>query len=286
MHKKNSIVVILLAGIITFGIISVASADFTEVYSTDFESDISSVWSNSSSMFDEGVNSTYHGKFTTQDSTTLTLTGLPSHTLLSLEFDLYLFNTWDGNNTTYGPDYFSLTGDVTGSWTFTNHQTEGQTYPGTPSNIIGSGQSATHIYRGLDPTGSGDGFLIERSGSTFTVTFGGPTTQTDEQWGIDNVRVSINSTSVTPEKEQEANFRVEIIAVDPPHGPLDEIGIGELFRVRLVYEEPPTDVPEPILVRSLSLEEEIEVIAEPTDMATVYMSSPIRVSPQESLVQP
>jgi hypothetical protein len=59
--------------------------------------------------------------------------------------------------------------------------------------------SATHVYLGLDPTGFGDEFLIDHTGDTFSVTFGGPTTQTDEWWGIDNVRVSINTISEVPE---------------------------------------------------------------------------------------
>ncbi len=118
---------------------------------------------------------------------------MATHTQLSLEFDLYLFATWDGENTIYGKDYFSLSGDVNESWTFTNHQPQGQSYPGSPDEIYGSGVWATHVYRGLDPTGLGDEFLTDHSGDTFSVTFGGPTTQTDEWWGIDNVRVSIDS---------------------------------------------------------------------------------------------
>jgi hypothetical protein len=111
-----------------------------------------------------------------------------------LAFDLYLFNTWDGNDPTYGLDFFSLSGDVLFSETFTNHQEEGQTYAGKPDETLGpAGMRQTQVYRGLDPMGSGDQFLIAHSADAFTVTFGGPTTQSDEQWGIDNIRVSIDS---------------------------------------------------------------------------------------------
>jgi len=147
----------------------------------------------------------HHGLFSRNDSTTLSLTGLPAHTQLSLAFDLYLFQTWDGENTTYGKDFFSLSGDISFSETFTNHQGAGQSYPGVPDLCFGScgtpgSSSDTHVYRGLDPTGIGNEFLIAHSSSTFTVTFGGPTTQTDEQWSIDNVRVTIDGdASAVPE---------------------------------------------------------------------------------------
>ena len=166
------------------------SAAGIEVFFTDFETGVPSAFSSLATSSDANVGN-YHGSFLTTGSTTLTVSALPSHSELMLEFDLYLFNTWDGNDTTFGPDFFSLSGDITGSWTFTNHQPEGQSYPGTPDEIYGSGASSTHVYRGLDPTGLADGFLVSHTADSFTVTFGGPTTQTDEQWGIDNVRVSI-----------------------------------------------------------------------------------------------
>ena len=81
------------------------------IYSTDFETGVDVDWSNDnmSTSAHGGFNSThYHGNYSTSGSTTLTLADLPSHTQLSLEFDLYLFQSWDGNNTDWGPDYFSL----------------------------------------------------------------------------------------------------------------------------------------------------------------------------------
>jgi len=168
----------------------------TTVYSTDFESGLDSVWSSGSTQATDATLGNYNGNYSLAGGTTLTLMDLPAHTNLTLSFDLYLFSTWDGENTIWGKDYFSLTGDVNGSWTFTNHQPEGQSYPGVPDEIYGIGMSATHVYRGLDPTGSGDAFIIDHSGSTFTVTFGGPTTQADEWWGIDNVSVSVSNVPI------------------------------------------------------------------------------------------
>ena len=198
MKKKNIIAILVGAVVIFAGVLVVTSIPAVvqasgEVYNTNFESGIDTVWSSSNSASNSNVGK-YHGNFSTTGNTTLTLSGLPPHTQLSLEFDLYLFYTWDGENITWGKDYFSLSGDVNGSWTFTNHQPEGQSYPGTPDEIYGFdiwNPNSVWVYRGLDPTGSGDEFLVNHSGDIFSVTFGGPTTQSDEWWGIDNVRVSI-----------------------------------------------------------------------------------------------
>lgn len=191
--------------LIMSGILSLsAQAGATVIYSNDFNSgsgSIGSEWSGASWHGAHDIVGAHIGDYSLSGGTTLTLTGLASHTSLALSFDLYLFNTWDGNNLTYGPDYFSLSGDVTFSHTFTNHQPQGQTYPGSADVNPGlPGASVTQIYYGLDPTGSGSEFLMSHTGSSFTVTFSGPTSQTDEQWGIDNVKVSIfNPTTTVPE---------------------------------------------------------------------------------------
>ena len=193
---------LLICGLLlSLSVLNVATAS-TIIYSNDFEE--SSVdfskWSNGSleTTNTYGFSSTqYHGDYTTTGNTTLTLTGLGAHTELTLDFDLYLFNTWDGEgNKGYGKDYFSLSGDINENWTFSNHQD--QSYDGTPDEKYGTGANQTQVYRDLGPTGLDNGFTIVHTGDTFSVTFGGPTTQTDEWWGIDNVSVSIDS-SPTPE---------------------------------------------------------------------------------------
>ena len=42
------------------------------------------------------------------ETVTLTLNGLAPHTLATVSFDLYVLKSWDGNNSQYGPDRWSL----------------------------------------------------------------------------------------------------------------------------------------------------------------------------------
>jgi len=173
-------------------------------YETDFSSGVDSVWSAGSASTDATLGD-YLGPFRLGGATTLALTDLPAHAQITLSFDLYLFQTWDGNSTVWGPDFFSLSSSVpaiNGSWTFTNHQPEGQSYPqAVPTEFYGGPLGAsgtTYVYRGLGPAGDRSAWTGAHSGSTFSVTFAGPTSQDDEQWGIDNVTVSISPVPAPP----------------------------------------------------------------------------------------
>jgi PEP-CTERM motif-containing protein len=194
---KKLLILALATACMSFCFSTAVSALPVEVYSSSFETGWDTTgWSNTSTASDSNLGN-YLGNYYLASGSTLTLNGLPAHSLLSLEFDLYLFSTWDGENLTWGPDYISLSGDVTFSETFTNHQPEGQSYPGSPDETYGAaGAYQTQVYRGLDPTGFGDEFLVSHNAGIFTVTFGGPTTQSDEWWGIDNVRVSVDANPI------------------------------------------------------------------------------------------
>ena len=51
------------------------------------------------------------GEFGNQ-KVSLTLKGLPAHNIVTVQFDLYIIETWDGNNSSFGPDVWRL--DVDG----------------------------------------------------------------------------------------------------------------------------------------------------------------------------
>ncbi len=166
------------------------------VYENDFESDFRGFSSSNLTRelaADDTSLTSYHGDFFFADESTLTvdLAGV-DHTQVALEFDLYLFGSWDGDATSSGPDGFSLSGDVSFETTFTNHRVEGQSYPGSASETYGTGSGATQVYRGLGLSSDGSEFVTNHVADTFSVTFAGSGLD-DEWWGIDNVRVSVNA---------------------------------------------------------------------------------------------
>lgn len=136
-------------------------------------------------------------------STTLTLTNLPTHTSIDLNFMLAIINTWDGDA---GPDIFNVKIDGTSifSESFTN-QGVSQSYSppvgvqltgSTLTNLTGAGPAVDSAYNmGLDPLfdsipHNSDTLIIEwvSSGAGWQ---GYPSTHAypDEYWAIDNVEV-------------------------------------------------------------------------------------------------
>ena len=175
---------------------SAAQALPITVFTQDFETDTAGFSSGalSNQNAQDGTDLTqYHGDFVNSPGTTLTvdLSGF-NHTPVSLQFDFYMFGSWDGDANGVGPDFFNLSGDVTFSQTFTNHRPEGDSYDGEADEIFGGGSGATNIYRDLGPTGNDVEFLVNHTADVFTVNFFGAGLS-DEDWGIDNVRVSVNA---------------------------------------------------------------------------------------------
>ena len=145
--------------------------------------------------------------FVTVDETvTLTLHNLKPHTLVTVAFDLYILKSWDGNNQTYGPDRWALraqNGPTLLDTAFSNNPKTGadlspQNYPvanspqqtgATSVNTLGYSFYGDSIYHlTFNFPHSGDTLILNFSSSLFE----GKGTD-DESWGLDNVRVSINS---------------------------------------------------------------------------------------------
>jgi hypothetical protein len=139
------------------------------------------------------------------ETVTLTLRALKPHTFMTVEFDLYILRSWDGNNRTYGPDRWRLSiqdGPALLDTTFSNNPKVGadlsqQNFPvdnsaqqsGAASvNTLGYafyGDSIYHLSFNFPHTGST--LVLHFSSSLFE----GKGTD-DESWGLDNVRVSSN----------------------------------------------------------------------------------------------
>ena len=108
----------MIAGACVLGL--AASAQAGTVYTSDFESALGSEWSiggsagrtpvqgfsslggfSGSLLYNQGTQT-----LGLQQPSTLTLTGLSTHTTVSLDFLLGIIGSWDGTNGTVAPDYF------------------------------------------------------------------------------------------------------------------------------------------------------------------------------------
>jgi len=115
------------------------SAQAGIVYSNDFQVSAGAEWSESvisSTPLPTDGSRKFLGPFGPADGmfggtsdVTLTLSGLPEHDSLTIEFDLYIMQSWDGNFPiddpfSHGPDTwsFSISGDATLLYTTFNNQ--------------------------------------------------------------------------------------------------------------------------------------------------------------------
>jgi hypothetical protein len=142
--------------------------------------------------------------------TTLTLTNLPEHTTLKLDFLLAVVDSWDGSRDA-NPDMFHVTIDGQPVFAyylqnFGGHAT--QNWPDWQSCILAegsllknSGWSDALYNAGLSAVFN----PIAHTGSTVTINWwadgpgwqgGGIYGENDESWGIDNLKVTVESAAV------------------------------------------------------------------------------------------
>lgn len=135
--------------------------------------------------------------------TTLTLTGLPAHTSVNINFLLGIIDSWDGYGNNYGPDAFNVTvgGVSVFSQVFAMQSNGTMTYI-PPSGVLLS-SSSNLIAEISYPDGAYNMYLepafqnIAHTGNSLTISWfasgdrwqGGG----DESWAIDNVQVGLNN---------------------------------------------------------------------------------------------
>lgn len=166
-----------------------------------------SEWSSTSTSSFNG--STVLGRFD-NGTVTLTLNGLNMGDLVTLDFDLFVLDSWDGTNGTYGPDRFKVAMDGVDvlDTTFSNVSFYTQDYPnpfGTGSfayqtnaddkdasagGTLPNGFYGNSLYKfggGLNPS-----FSAIAGGPSMTISFTGMNLQGvgDESWALDNVKVN------------------------------------------------------------------------------------------------
>jgi len=163
-------------------------------------------------------------------SVRLSLKGLRPHTRVKVSFDLYVLKSWDGNSPRYGPDRFTVRvagGSVLLATTFSNNpkvREDGsyQSYPGA------NGVAADHAPQtGAASTGTlgysdffSDGvyqlsFAFPHTESALTLEFSSSLFEgkgtADESWGLDNVVVSADVTTVSQpasERRKRSGHRI------------------------------------------------------------------------------
>jgi len=108
-----------------------------------------------------------------------------------LTFDFYAIDSWDGSDTTWGPDTFRVLvdGEPLFVETFAN-QHGNQTFEGEPDEggaNLGYNHWNDSIYRGIEVP-----FEVGPGATVVEIVFGGKGLQPmpDESWGVDNVNVS------------------------------------------------------------------------------------------------
>jgi hypothetical protein len=181
----------------------------TVIYSEDFEDGIADGFSiDQVSMAPNGSTHIY-GVIEDDSNARLSLTGIGSHTTVTVNFDLFIIQSWDGNNWAYGPDYWTL--KIDGTYyvyaTFTNNPYNTQSY--SKATPLGGGPFP-HQYDndGIDILGFPDFYGTDsRYRMSFTFAHTGNTLDLDfaavyvvpsdiERWAIDNVEISAD---VVPE---------------------------------------------------------------------------------------
>jgi hypothetical protein len=209
------------------------------VYSNDFSSNANGFDASTrvmeandgSSQSSPTGSSLFLGPFSGNGNANLTLNGLTIGAQYSLQFDLKIAESWDGNSTSFGPDRWSLTTVNTSNptlvdTTFVNLvPSDGglnnftQNY--ADNNLIGSGANAAFTGADVARTNAVSASIFDRyaiyyfghgagnpvltftaNNSTATLHFAGFSLQgeSDEYWAIDNVVVSTaDTTSTTPE---------------------------------------------------------------------------------------
>ncbi|MGE0682964.1 MAG: thrombospondin type 3 repeat-containing protein [Candidatus Binatia bacterium] len=215
------------------------------VYSNDFEGAVGPEWSSALTDTTPAGARRFFGQFGS-GTVSLTLTGLPAHTNITVSFDLFILQTWDGNGIPFGPDIWDLSvvdGPTLLHTTFSNvHKDLGQqaypdAYPGgdNPSttgaveidtlgydSFFGDAHHGDSIYR--------LSFTFSHSTNSLVMNFSASGLQLlgDESWGLDNVDVAVSSAGFDTDSDGVPDITDNCPAV-PNQGQedTDEDGIGD-----------------------------------------------------------
>lgn len=205
------------------------------VYMNDFQGTVGSEWSSNTTEAPPADSTRqFLGRFA-DGTVSLSLSALPAHTSLSLDFDLFIMSSWDGDGPEPGtPDIWSLSvdgGPTLVHTTFSNFAGRTQDYPDgyddVPDGAInppkaGAVEVNTLGYPAFANFPGGDcvyhmHFDIPHTASSVMFSFvGGPglTSVADESWGLDNVEI-VASPSVLPQAPKHARLEdTRLVSID------------------------------------------------------------------------
>ncbi len=206
---------LLIAGFVG-GLFTAAVVAAETVHFNDFESEAGPAWSTQEIASPPGENATrFLGRFSEDQNAALTLTDLPKHTRLRVTFDLHIIQTWDGENTTWGPDRWiaSVDGRELIRTSFSNADWNNyqyfQNFPGLLASERFNHRTGADRIDTLNFENTDEGnerlplrdatyqlrMTIAHSADTAELVFRGSGLQelSDESWGIDNIRVEVLS---------------------------------------------------------------------------------------------
>jgi hypothetical protein len=173
------------------------------VYRNDFEGAVGPEWSVTS------VDTTPSGRrflgWFGGQTVSLSLGGLPAHGAATVAFDLFVIESWDGNDTLHGPDEWEMrlgSGPVLLNTTFSNTGVDGhrQAYPdafpaGDHPARTGAVESDTLGYTYFGDSVYRLTFTFAHTGPNLVLDFSALLRAVfDESWGLDNVVVHVAAT--------------------------------------------------------------------------------------------
>lgn len=173
------------------------------VYENDFnQGPAGSVWSTGSTTVSPS-GERFLGTFS-NEQVSLTLPNLPSHKEVTIEFDLYIIESWDGNEIGGAQAdifIFAVEGSTLKRTTFANDTKNPQAFPGDyPGAENPPGTGATGINTLGYPTSRSEdfgdsvyrlSFTVPHTSETVVFQLSSSVSKADEVFGIDNVRVKV-----------------------------------------------------------------------------------------------
>ncbi len=215
------------------------------IYFNDFQTAAGAAWSNQTIGTTPTGGRKFLGEFG-NNTVSLNL-NTQANSTVTLEFDLFILKSWDGNATSIGPDNFKV--DIAGGQTllnatFSNFQNVGQSY-GNGAGRTGAIENNT---LGYDLNGGVDSvyrlqYTFQAPSNNLTINFTGYGLQeiADESWGLDNVKVSSNSSPT------DLSINTNTIAENALSGTVvgdlltTDLNTGDTFTYSLVSGDGATD---------------------------------------------